>query len=621
MEIKTCYDEYKSSFFDGEKWLPSDPENQDEVKIAYERIINFIDRSFVLLTRSIISGEYIQAPNINDILSEFIRDVSPLEFSVNAGGNLTKLKNRLDDLNKSLYNALRYYQLFISVSKKKFTTTPASDQYGLFNIINNVENNTLSLFVDISIALCKYDYYLPVSKKEFQNLLSIRNKIKELIGSSNSTAELRSIYSLLLFKCHFIIKRIKKTRFDNQINFTSEIVNPAVLDIGDYESFIYKELETKEELLENIKSSTPKVKSFVFLMRSYKKSFNKKNDIVLMDYVIQRFLEIYDEYRNPIFRDDDEFKTQYDQFSLDTILNFLHNCRFSSFTQECEPTLKDIKNELRKIEDVQSITSVKNFHPYEKAIEVLILCVKKHIQKNNYDEKLLNDKLEELERLLKSFENTLKWSEFHKFFPFQLPFNESLVYSDEYKLNLFIPSAFAKNIDYDSLKEELNLFKKEYDKLILLKDLSKERREIEKIKENIKNTDKKATDVIAVFIAAITFLFGTVNIFANNSDLNLFQLISNTVGLGILLLLFTSLYLVFSPLLTQTEWKNYFKTGRFVFGTIWIFLYVVIVLLLYVNTEELLVKSNGQSKDIKKEILNKKDTIPQEKVIQTKNFK
>lgn len=72
MEIEDCYQEYKNIFLDDKGWLPLDGQNEDEVKIAYDKINNFIEKSFILLTRSIISGEYIEAPSINDILSNFI---------------------------------------------------------------------------------------------------------------------------------------------------------------------------------------------------------------------------------------------------------------------------------------------------------------------------------------------------------------------------------------------------------------------------------------------------------------------------------------------------------------------------------------------------------------------
>lgn len=592
MEIKDCYQEYKDKFLDDEGWFPLDENEEDKVKNAYEKINSFVEKSFIYLTRSIISGEYIKVPNINDVLSDFINEVYFLEYDPSLGGSInsiTKLKVELEILNSSLYNALRYYQHFISTSKNKFMPTPISEQYGVFKVMDGVKDNALSIFVNITIPLCKYDYYLPVSKKEFQNLLYIRNNLKELIEGNN--LEVKKMCSLLLFKCHFIMRRIKTTHFDNQINFNRETINPSILSIGDYESFIPKETITKEQLCDEIRSPFPKIKSFVFLMKYYKQNLEKECDIVLMNSLIERYIEVYDEFKGSIFRNNDEFKTQYDQFSFDSVLNFLHNCRFSFFTQKCNPNLKNIKLELRKIEEVQFVTGVKNFHPYEKSIEAIILCINTHIQENNFDEKLLNDKIDELERLIVSFDDSLKWSEFHKFFPFQLPFEESLVYSEEYDLNLFVPSAFAKNIDYQELKEELNSFKKERDNLKFLLVLSKERREIEEMKESIKNSDKNAYDLIAIFTAAITFLFGIVNIFINNTTLNLYQLIANTMGFGILLLLFASLYLFISPLLIQRiRWKQYCKTGRFIVGIIFLSVYVTLVFALSKNSQSVLDK-------------------------------
>ena len=618
MEIEDCYQEYKNIFLDDKGWLPLDGQNEDEVKIAYDKINNFIEKSFILLTRSIISGEYIEAPSINDILSNFINDVDILEFNPSPNksteNNLIKLRTEFDILNASLFNALRFYQLFINTSKNKFTPTPISEQYGVFGVMDKVKDNALSSFVNITIPLCKYDYFLPVRMKDFQNLLSIRNTIKEFIRGSSSR-EIKKIHSLLLFKCNFIIQRVKKSRFDNEINFNRETINPSTLDIGDYKDFIHEEIKTKEKLLDDIKSSSPKVKSFVFLMMYYKQNLENENEIGQMDSIIEKYIGIYEEFRNPVFRNNDEFKTQYNQFSLDSVLNFLHNCRFSAFIQKCNPDLKSIKQELRKIEDVQSITSVRNFHPYEKAIESIISCIKGHLQKTDFDEKLLNDKIDELERLIVSFEDALKWSEFHKFFPFQLPFEESLVYSSDYDLKLFVPSAFARNIDYKKLKEELALFKKEKDNLIFLLNLSKERREIEKIKESIKDADKKALDTIAVFTASITFLFGTINIFMNNTTLGISMLISNTVGLGVLLLLFMSLYLLFSPLLLQKiNWRKYLSTGRFLFGAIGVIIYIILVYFLYKNNQIISTNSDKPSIEVKRgKTLNSNDSILQKR--------
>lgn len=38
MEIEDCYQEYKNIFLDDKGWLPLDGQNEDEVKIAYDKI-------------------------------------------------------------------------------------------------------------------------------------------------------------------------------------------------------------------------------------------------------------------------------------------------------------------------------------------------------------------------------------------------------------------------------------------------------------------------------------------------------------------------------------------------------------------------------------------------------
>lgn len=124
-----------------------------------------------------------------------------------------------------------------------------------------------------------------------------------------------------------------------------------------------------------------------------------------------------------------------------------------------------------------------------------------------------------------------------------------------------------------------------------------ERKEITLIKNDIKASDKKAYDLITIFTAAITFLFGVVNIFINNTNLNLYQLIANTIGFGVLLSLFASLYLFISPLLIQRiNWRQYLKTGRFVVGIILITIYVLLAFTLSKNTQSIINKTTKTGK-------------------------
>lgn len=591
MELKKCFEKYLSEF-NNDSWLPSNFENEEAIRNLFNKISDFIDFSFIQLTRSIISGEYIEYVEIENILKNFLEMITGFDNinhldEVGSYSDLDRIKMKFNELNNSLYNALRYYQNFIEGSKRKFDLNLSNEKYGAFQIRSNIRENTLSFFTDLTIPLCKYDYNLPVQSKDFKNIILVRNRLIFQIGCT-TFPELRDMFTLLLYKCNYIIQRVKTSPFESKSNFITEIIYPQNLELGDYGAFTKMPNDDEKECLDNIKSDQQCVLPFVYLMKYYKDNLVDSKDIKLMDYVIERYLEKYNNFLQAPFTDDKPFKRKYDTFSWNSVLNYLHNCRFSFYVQKGNPNLKGIKREINRIQDIQGSTYINNFHPYEKAIEAIISCVKGHLKSNKFNDWLIEDKLDELNRLLNKYEAALQWSENHKFFPFQLPFDESCCNSESYKLKLFVPSAFATDIDYKSLNNTLMSFKKERDNLAFLFSLSKERRDIEVIKETIKTTDKKAFDLIAIFTAAITFLFGTINIFVANEKIDLAQLICNTTGLGVILILFTSLYLLVSPIFIQRiNLIDYLKSWRLWFGLLGLIFYVSLIVYLYQNTKSL----------------------------------
>lgn len=596
--ISDCYTSYLENFPDDNSWFPPESANSEQVKEVYDKIESFIEDSFIFLSKSVISGEYIHVPDIKELLKDFIEGItleySPLLFN-DTDSNKARIYGKYLELNRSLFNALKYYLYFVTLARDKFETSKYSERYGFFKLKEEIPENILTKFVDITIPLCQYDYRFSKSSDDFQNLLTIRADLKECIVRINPRA--RPIFSLLLHKCHFIIRRIKSVPFTWEAEFDIERIMPQTLDIGDYSAFSsVHECLSEEKLLFEIRKEDFKVKPFVLLMKFYKQNIADEGEIKKMDYVIKRFSEILEEKNKDTYYDDKKLKNAYDRFALNSILNFLHNCRFSCYVQICKPELKKIKHELRRIEDIQNVTGVKNFHPYEKAIEAVLLCVETHLESNYFDDRLISDKFEEVGRLISSYEEACKWSESHRFFPFQLPFDESLFHSEECNLDLFIPSAFARYIDYDELRITLSLFKKKNDELKFFWGLAKERKEVEHLKINIKETDKKAFDLIALFTAAITFLFGIVNVFSADDKIGFSQLIIKTTGLGIFLVLFMCLYLLVSPVLVQRiPFKKYVHAPRFYFGLFGVIVYAGLIFALFFILKTEAVSSNNLS--------------------------
>ena len=608
--LEQCYDKFIEEF--PEYWLPSSNEAESVFFDKSIQIENFFETCFILLSKSIISGEYINVPNFLDVLNNFLTkttvEYAPPALSNSGSEMVNKLLSRYIDLNYSIYNALQHYNYFVTVSKNKFSTEENQSKYGFYKLKNiKSTDKILKLFSEITIPLCLFDYRFPIGEDEFHKLLISRDRLRECISEGGS--ERRTILAVLLHKCHFIIYNIKESPFYINSESNTICINPKDLNVGDYDGFIAKECDSESkanELLNDISGVNPELKSFVLLMKYYKQNLVSNSDIVKMDFVLKKFSDIYQIKRNSReFISPNNSVEEYNKFSLNSILNFLHNCRFSFYTQKCEPNLKQIKEELRHIENIQAKTGVKNFHPYEKAIEAITKCIEVHIEQDDFDDRLIEDKLEELDRVVSLYKESYEWSRSHQFFPFQLPFEESMYCVNNESIKLFVPSAYAKYIDYNTLKERLEQFNRAKEYLRFRCDLSIERKEITQIKNDIKTSDKKAYDLIAIFTATITFLFGIVNIFINNTTLDLYQLIANTIGFGILLLLFASLYLFISPLLIQRiNWWQYFKTGRCIVGIVLIAMYVLLAFTLS-KTSRLIVEKNEKAEAVVDSLYNK----------------
>jgi len=240
-----------------------------------------------------------------------------------------------------------------------------------------------------------------------------------------------------------------------------------------------------------------------------------------------------------------------------------------------------------------SLQRVINFHPYEKAINAIDLSINSHLKKDSFDDGLIQNMLDELDRLIKKYNTAIIWSKSHKFFPFQLTFDESIC-TDENGIQIFAPSANATVIDYKVQDLHLATIKQKRELLDYYFEVAKDRKEIEehktsieKIKDNIKSSEKKSYELVGLFAALITFLFGTINIFtASNTSLP--QLLVNTSGLGIILLLFLSVFVSTSPFFVEKDLNltEYFKTKRFYIPFVLVLIHACLIIFLTFNLKD-----------------------------------
>lgn len=582
MELKKCYEKYVAEF-GNEKWSHIDYSDSEACQDFYNRIQDFIEFSFIHLTRSILSGEYIREEEFGTVLDKFKQELADIPNP--PVGPITTLKDRIQlevfYLGASLFNALASYESFFFLVRSKYKKADyENSNVWLKRLFRKTDRQSLlETFYNITIPICQQEYYLFIDEGQAYKILELRSSIEMMV--QNTSVGVKEIYTLLLQKTAYILRRVRKEplRYVTS-NFKEEKIPTNDLDIGDYSLFEKRPVPDKDNI---------RIAPFVSKMEMYRTSLKRENQIKLMDNLIAEFKRVYGAYKSDPKHGKSELEKISDEFSWDSVYNYLYNCRFSFLTRvKKDIKLKEIKEELRVIEDIQAETSIRNFHPYEKAIQSIIDCIQRHIDMEDINDHLMEDKFSELERLISLYKECIKWCKSHTFVAYQLPFEESCVYSEKYELNLFVPSPFVNNDNYDALAKRADSYEQQYKSQKMIYAVTKEKVEIDKIKSSIKNTDKKAFDLIAIFTTAITFLFGIVNIFIANDEINLPLLICNTMGLGVLLILFMCLYLLVSPvLIQQLPWKQYIMTRRFYFGIVAIVIYGILTGFLYTKFDEM----------------------------------
>lgn len=593
--IKECHDKYTELF--EERWLDKiDETNQDEIKSAFFKINGFYETSFFLLSKSAISGEYISSENTKQEIEDFLEGLFKGDFIYEKSkrGDLYALFVTLND---NLLNSLRHYQTLIHTSDKKYDNSKENQfLFSLIKVNDLKEHQLLNFFNKIVVEICKYDYRLPTEKDGLHDLLNLRTQIIDVMNDGGDGES--EIYQTLLHKCNFIIKKTRKEKFSYFFNSSIETINPSTLEVGVLDILIDKEQHKNLssdlliELNKDIISKTPKLESFVRLIRHYKENLRSVENRVIMDNVLRIYNEYYqtNKEENPTTK-----KHKYDNFSLNSVRNYIYNCRFSFLSNFDSIPFEEIESELGTIQQIQS-EGVQNFHPYEKGIECLRKRIETIINKDSTlcrieELDLAGRKLKKLEELIVKYDKAINWCEFRKFYPFLLPFEESLI--KEKESSIFIPSTFSKAIIYQEQFEYLNETKqklREYQSLFLVKKEQKSisllnqenQKRTNELEGTIKKYEKRTYELLALFTAVITFLFGSVNIFTQNSDLSLPLLITNTMGLGFILLLFASLILLTtSKFILEIPLKNFIKTSRFRLLVIFVFGYTFMLIISY----------------------------------------
>lgn len=190
-----------------------------------------------------------------------------------------------------------------------------------------------------------------------------------------------------------------------------------------------------------------------------------------------------------------------------------------------------------------------------------------------------------LQYCIARFSEAMQWCRTNCFYPIQNTYRECLVPVADFGA-VFVASSFCRSIRYDKLKDELNYFKSQ----VLLVDneiaLRGEQEEMRNLKKDIDKSRTREVEILSVFTAIITFLFGTIGFFADNKEKDFLHLIFSVFGLGAILMIFVSgIHLL--TMRREKKVKDYFKHPRMCFCLFTILASVILIIWLVAKVETL----------------------------------
>lgn len=556
-----------------------DVEDSNSIKTINKNIDLIYYEAFINFSKSIISGEYIKTPiegTIKDFLSDLYKDEPPTNIDKPI---LVSLKKQFQDLNDNLHAYLIDYLSIIREIRKSYDYE--DDNILVFNATRNTkikENRHYNFFNRFVTKCVIIDFQLANYNAEeilflLINAESFTNESKKNLLNNEYKDSIENIYNLILNKLKFFFKKKESKSLSYSKDGNIEIATPSNYiiynELEKYLKYLYNKdsfyPNSLEQLIKQIKEAPQKnVTSSIRVMRYIS---NPNNQIQDSESRMDEIINLHTEHLKGRTSN-----SGYDKFALDSVLNFLLNCKFSWISKQSHKTTKDIDKAFCSVisSNQDSLNRIKNFHPYEKAIEFYISYIEKQLDTNieKADNKYIEDisnQIESLNKYYNSFCESIEWCDNRKFFPFYLPYSEALVRIND--LEVFTPSTFARPIDYKKLSLKKDEFKSKLQEIDIRFTFKKENLKLNKDKDEIKKKigfyEKRTYEILAIFTTIITFLFTTVNVFAQNSSLSIFQLISNTMGLGFILLLFCGIILLTTTkFIYDISWEDFKKTKR-----------------------------------------------------------
>lgn len=509
-----------------------------------------------VLNKSIISGDYI-------IIDEIEKRLNDLKFKINdlisisdiafEDQQKSEIVNKLaDDLQSSfsspVLHSISQYKLLLSQVKYKLSSTKAIH---LFDVITDEEKDShnlnplsttthsLSKTFAMSIQLARIDHNIAI-KKEYLEVLSKIQKSLEISLQQESSNDSKTILSILIDKCNYllfkILYRLKKDKKNflyiynykdkeldiEEIKASVHYLKPFLehsekhYSSGNrFDQYFEKQVtQINEKLVQDEELNISEYHTLINYYKDHNKSIEQVNNLTKV--FSEGFLSKRSYIKNRLF-DYKSYKIAYNYILNNSLSLQIYKKKYSAeFTAELE-------RQLDKIALVQQETFIYNYFPYYRVCMYFLRTIKKELKEEKLNAQLIQKLITKLEiNLKKAFEN-FEWCKDKDFLAYQLPKKECTIMSkakhNGSELPIFLASSFILPLNYEETQRELESMYRELDNLKSQSEIqisiSEEKEKIRNIRDEINQHDRKQIEILSIFAAIVLFAIGNIQLYSN----------------------------------------------------------------------------------------------------------
>lgn len=540
---------------------------------------DFEANALYFVMHSVLSGEYI----VKDYLSERIdslRDKIHSDLPVKNDELKQKIIARASSIIEHLDYYLRRYRLFIESINNQYSLSQTQYVFHAYRFKGHPQNKgTFQQIYEILFSVAEYDHRLSYENKKIRDLILNHTALTDIIQDDGVPPLLMPAIKALDGKCLFILKKLliyDKAGVDYTLDF-----EPKHLDTDTIKQEWLKDLEDRFEFY-RADNTYGNAYGRQLDDWSYHRQLRVSLSPLLMKYNKDNPSESLGQINNIITEFDKQYtrllenykNRPYDLYALNTLKSYMYNSRLTFRLKRKDYSFEDLQKEVEYLRQLQQEMRIVDYYPYMCAAEYIGEMINDKNKGNLEENKAMLVKLEDYVNL---FDDSFRICSQQSFYPLQSLYNDSLIPYQSFG-PVFFASSYCRPVQYQTIRKRLEALQT---KLLLYQNalyLKEERVEIESIKERIDQSKKQNIEIISVFTAIITFLFGTIDFFSSAKSSSFQNQVYNIVSLGIILLLFVSSIAVLTTR-HEDKFKNYFNHPRvwLSIGTIG----VLLILLLY----------------------------------------